>query len=121
MVANAVLTPKQMQLVNDGEIIEVRIEVKDISGTVIGRDKEVIEKGFAEYQNEIPELTLGIYVDISMFIRLGEGGGMSLLPQRNQSRSSSGFRRTAESFISSVLMKGNISFCTMWTIIRTPS
>ena len=72
-MANAVLTPEQIQLVNDGETIEVRIDVKDISGTVSGQDKEVIEKGLAEYQNEMPELTLGMYVDISMFIRLGEG------------------------------------------------
>ncbi len=72
-VANAVLTPEQIQLVNDGETIEVRIDVKDISGTVGGQDKEVIEKGLAAYQNEIQELALGMYVDISMFIRLGEG------------------------------------------------
>ncbi|MBD5522447.1 MAG: leucine-rich repeat protein [Lachnospiraceae bacterium] len=72
-VANAVLTPEQIQLVNDGETIEVRIDVKDISGSVSGQDQEVTEKGLAAYQNEMPELTLGMYVDISMFIRLGEG------------------------------------------------
>ncbi len=72
-VANAALSPEQIQLVNDGETIEVRIDVKDISSTVSGRDKEIIESGLAEYRKEMPDLTLGMYVDISMFVRNGNG------------------------------------------------
>lgn len=72
-VANAVLTPEQMQLVNNGETIEIRIDVKDISDQVPEQDKETIENGIREYQKEVPGLTLGMYVDISMFIRIGEG------------------------------------------------
>lgn len=73
-VANAVLTREQIQLVNDGETIEVRIDVKDISESVAEQDKEAIERGLTQYRKEMPELTLGMYVDISMFIRIGESG-----------------------------------------------
>ena len=71
-VANTVLTPEQIQLVNDGENIEVRIDIKDITGTVAGQDKEVIESSLGVYREELPQLTLGMYVDISMFVRVGE-------------------------------------------------
>ncbi len=73
-VANAILTPEQMELVNNGETIEIRIDVKDISDQVPEQDKEVIENGIEEYRKEVPGLVLGMYVDISMFIRIGEGG-----------------------------------------------
>ena len=72
-VANTVLTPEQIQLANDGENIEVRIDVKDISQTVAEQDKEVIESGLVRYREEMPELTLGRYVDISVFVKIGEG------------------------------------------------
>ena len=72
-VVNAVLAPEQVQLINDGENIEVRIDVKDISETVAGQDKEVIESGLTQYREQIPGLTIGMYADISMFIRMGEG------------------------------------------------
>ena len=72
-VANAVLTPEQIQLVNDGETIEIRIDIKDISGSVPAQDQEIIESGIEAYQKEIPGLKLGMYIDISMFIRVGEG------------------------------------------------
>ncbi len=73
-VANAVLTPEQIQLVGDGETIEIRVDVKDISETVSGQDKEIIESGLAEYRKDMPGLTLGMYVDISLFVKVGEGG-----------------------------------------------
>lgn len=72
-VANIVLTPEQLELVKNGETIEIRIDVKDISDKVPEQDREVIEKGIEEYQKEVPGLTLGMYVDISMFIKIGEG------------------------------------------------
>lgn len=71
-VANAVLSAKQLQLVNDGETIEIRVDVKDISEKVPQEDKEVIENGLTRYREEVPALTLGRYVDISMFMRIGE-------------------------------------------------
>lgn len=72
-VADAVLTPEQMQIVTGGETIEIRIDVKDISGNVSERDKSVIENGMEEYRKGMPELTLGMYVDISIFMKIGEG------------------------------------------------
>lgn len=36
------------------------------------KDKEVIENGLTGYREEVPALTLGRYVDISMFMRIGE-------------------------------------------------
>ena len=71
--ANAVLTPEQMQSVADGETIEIRIDVKDISGNVSEQDKRAIENGIEEYRKKLPGLTLGMYVDISIFIKVGGG------------------------------------------------
>ncbi len=72
-VANAVLTPEQIQLVNDGASIEIKIVIKDISGNVTEQDKEIIENGLTLFRKEIQELTIGMYVDISMFTRVDEG------------------------------------------------
>lgn len=72
-VVNGVLTTEQMELVNNGETIEIRIDVKDISNQVPEQDRKVIESGIEEYQKETPGMTLGMYVDISMFIKIGEG------------------------------------------------
>ena len=72
-VADAVLTPEQIQLVGDGETIEIRIDVKDISEKVPAQDKEVIERGMEAYREAAPGLVLGMYVDISMFIKIGAG------------------------------------------------
>ena len=72
-VANAVLLPEHIQLVNNGETIEIRVDVKDISQLVPQQDKDIIESGLVKYQEEVPDLVLGRYVDISMFMRLGKG------------------------------------------------
>lgn len=72
-VVKAVLTPDQQELVNGGETIEIRIDVTDISEKVPAQDKEVIESGIEVYREEVPGLVLGMYVDISMFIKIGAG------------------------------------------------
>ena len=72
-VVKAVLTPGQQELVNGGKTIEIRIDVTDISEKVPAQDREVIESGIEAYSEEIPGLVLGMYVDISMFIRIGAG------------------------------------------------
>lgn len=72
-VAKAVLTPDQRILVNGGATIEVRIDVTDISEQVPPQDKEVIESGIETYREEMPGLVLGMYVDISMFVKVGAG------------------------------------------------
>ena len=73
-VANAVLTPEQIQLANDGGTIEVRIDVKDISDSIPMQDKETVAKGCEAYGQYLPDLTLGAYVDISVYIKTGESG-----------------------------------------------
>ncbi len=72
-VVKAVLTPGQQALVNSGETIEIRIDVTDISDQVPEQDKEVIEGGIGAHREEVPGLKLGMYVDISMSIRIGAG------------------------------------------------
>lgn len=72
-VVKAVLTPDQQELVNGGETIEIRIDVTDISGKIPAQDKEVIESGIEAYREEVPGIVLGMYVDISMFIKIGAG------------------------------------------------
>lgn len=72
-VVKAVLTPEQQTLVSGGETIEIRIDVTDISEKVPLQDKEVIGRGIEACSEEVPGLVLGMYVDISMFIRIGAG------------------------------------------------
>ena len=71
-VVRAVLTPVQLQSVAGGENIEIRVDVKDISGNVPKKDKSTIENGIKEYRKEMPDLILGMYVDISLFMKIGE-------------------------------------------------
>lgn len=72
-VVQAVLKPEQQTEVNGGETIEIRVDVTDISKKVPKQDKEVIESGVEAYSEETPGLVLGMYVDISMFIKIGAG------------------------------------------------
>lgn len=58
--------------VNSGRTIEIRIEVTDISEKTPAQDKEVIESGIGAHREEAPGLVLGMYVAISMFVRIGE-------------------------------------------------
>ncbi|MDE7133505.1 MAG: hypothetical protein K2O65_17225 [Lachnospiraceae bacterium] len=45
----------------------------DISENVPPQDKEVVEDAVEAYRDELPGLKLGMYIDISMFIRVDEG------------------------------------------------
>ena len=73
-VANAVLTPEQIKHVNEGETIEVRIDIRDISESMPPRDLETVEKGCEVYERYLPDLKLGGYVDISVYVKTGESG-----------------------------------------------
>ena len=72
-VANAALTPEQIQHISDGKTIEIRIEVTDISENVPSQDKEVIEDAVEANRDELTGLVPGMYMDISLFIRVGVG------------------------------------------------
>ncbi len=72
-VANAVLSKQQIGQVSKGESIEIRIDVERIDGVVSQEDKMLAEQGVDDSRNEITDLTIGMYIDIAMFIRIGEG------------------------------------------------
>ena len=73
-VANAVLTPEQIQRVDEGESLEIRVNIKNISLSIPPQDRETVEKGYEAYGKYLPELTRGGYVDISVYTKTGEGG-----------------------------------------------
>jgi len=72
-VADAVLTQGQIQLVGGGETIEILIDVKDITDSIPLQDKEIIKDGIGAGRKEHQGLMLGMYIDISMFVKIGEG------------------------------------------------
>ena len=71
-VANAVLTSEQKQLVNGGTTMEIRVEVKDIYEQIPELDRNTIEEGLKEDRKGLSALKLGTYIDISMYVRMGE-------------------------------------------------
>ncbi len=72
-VANAVLTKENLAYVDNGGQVEIRIDIKDISDHVPAQDRETIERGIEEYQKDAPGLTQGTYLDISIFMKSGDG------------------------------------------------
>lgn len=71
-VAQAVLSEEELAEVKQGQIIEIRIDVERLE-IVPEEDAEVIEKGIEDCQEQIPGLVMGMYVDISMYMRIGSG------------------------------------------------
>ncbi len=71
-VANAVLSREHVSRVSEGETVEIRIDVERIDDRVSSQDKDLIEQGIEKAQEEVPGLKVGMYVDISMFLRRGE-------------------------------------------------
>lgn len=71
-VANAVLSKQQIEQVSQGETIEIRIDVERIDGAVSQKDREIAEQGIKESRSRISDLEIGMYVDISMFVRIGQ-------------------------------------------------
>lgn len=72
-VANAVLSQEHISRVSEGETIEIRIDVERIDDRVNSADKDLIEREIEKTQEKMPGLAVGMYVDISMFLRRGEG------------------------------------------------
>lgn len=73
-VANAVLTPEQIRLVDSGESLEIRVDIKNIAQSIPEQDRETVEKGYEAYRKYLSELKRGGYVDISVYMKTGEGG-----------------------------------------------
>lgn len=72
-VANAVLSEQEITRISGGEEIEIRIDVERIDNQVSMEDKQLAEQGIETKSSEMPELTIGMYIDISMYMRLREG------------------------------------------------
>lgn len=72
-VANAVLSEQEIIQVSDGEEIEIRIDVERIDNQVSAEDKQLAEQGIETKRSEMPGLTIGMYIDISMYMRTREG------------------------------------------------
>lgn len=71
-VAQAVLSEEELADVEQGQIIEIRIDVERPE-IVPEEDEGVIGKGIEDCQEQIPGLAMGVYVDISMYMRIGSG------------------------------------------------
>ena len=71
-VVNAVLSEQQIAQVSQGETVEIRIDVKRIDEAVSQTEHELAEQGVEELRRRISNLEIGMYVDISMFVRVGE-------------------------------------------------
>ncbi len=69
---NAALTPEQKQQVDAGETIELRLDVKQLEGGAPGADRALIEQALREPSGSLPALTLGAYLDISLYMRVGK-------------------------------------------------
>lgn len=68
--ANAVLTEAEREQASDGDIVEIRIDVERMED-VPDKDRKTILKGMEIYRKKVLGLTMGIYVDISVFKRIG--------------------------------------------------
>lgn len=73
-VVNSVLSAEQKRLAQNGQSIRIRIDVTDISEQVPPEDRGAIEAAMEAYREEKPQLTVGMYVDISLFIQIGDSG-----------------------------------------------
>lgn len=71
-VAHAVLSEEEFAEAGQGQIIEIRIDVERLVN-VSEDDAEVIGNGIEDCQEQIPGLAMGMYVDISMYMRVGNG------------------------------------------------
>ena len=71
-VAGAVLTQEELVTAVAGAGIEIRIDVARMEDVPLV-DAQVIEQGVEAYQDIFPDMNMGMYIDISMFMRKGSG------------------------------------------------
>jgi hypothetical protein len=72
-VANSILTNEQKALVAAGAILEIKVEVTPIDKRNVPEfDRQVIDNGTKEHAEDLPDLTMADYVDISMFFRIDD-------------------------------------------------
>lgn len=72
-VANSILTEEQRAMVAAGSILEIKVEVTPMDKRLVPElDRQVIDNGTKEYAEQLPDLTMADYVDISLFFRIDE-------------------------------------------------
>lgn len=72
-VANSILNEEQRQAVANGSILEIKVEVTPLHNEVIPEfDRQVIADGATAYAQTNPNLTMGDYIDISMYFRIDD-------------------------------------------------
>lgn len=71
-IAHAILSEEELAEAEQGQTIEIRIDVERLEA-VPQEDAEVIVTGIEDCQEQIPGLVMGMYVDISMYMRIGSG------------------------------------------------
>lgn len=82
-LASAALTTRQLEQVRQGETVEVRLEVKDLSEKVPEQDAQTVEQCLAEGDAAQRGLTLGSYADLSLLVRTG-GDGWQTVSETSQ-------------------------------------
>ena len=56
-----------------GSIVEIKVEAIPLENETVSEvDKKVIEDGAGEYAENLPNLTMGNYIDISMYMRVDD-------------------------------------------------
>lgn len=73
VVANAVLSGQEIDQVAQGAVIEIRIDVDSVDELIPQEDRVLAEQGIKESRKEIPDLIIDRYIDITMYMRVGEG------------------------------------------------
>ncbi len=72
-VAKSILTEEQYAAVAAGSILEIKVELTPLEETAIPElDRQVIDDGVTEYTEQIPNLAMADYIDISMFMRIDD-------------------------------------------------
>ncbi|MDD2956365.1 MAG: InlB B-repeat-containing protein [Oscillospiraceae bacterium] len=72
-VIETLLSPEEFEQVADGDTVEIRLDVRRMAEAPPEEDRETIEKAVAAFEQEIPDLTLGSYLDISLSKRVNAG------------------------------------------------
>ncbi|SDH25631.1 hypothetical protein SAMN05421493_10133 [Pseudobutyrivibrio sp. 49] len=72
-VAKSILTEEQYAAVAAGSILEIKVELTPLEEETIPElDRQVIDDGVTEYAEQIPNLSMADYIDISMFMRIDD-------------------------------------------------
>lgn len=72
-VAKSILTEEQYAAVAAGSILEIKVEVTPLDKEIIPElDRQVIDDGVTQYVEQLPNLSMADYIDISMFMRIDD-------------------------------------------------